>query len=113
MADKPAATKKAKASWPWFPVEFEDADVFALQALEAGVANEGQQKRAMTFVREKLCEENRLEFWPGGEDGRRASDFAGGKRFVALQIRRLLRLKPVVTTARGAPPPMPGEKAAS
>jgi hypothetical protein len=111
MSSKPKAA--AKASWPWHPVNLEgaDADIFALQALANGIANEGQQKRALEFILQKVCEVDRLEFWPGGGDydGRRATDFSGGKRFVGLQIRRVLRMKPTVVNPRGAPPAMPAE----
>lgn len=96
-------------AWPWSPVMgFEDADVYALQALAAGNASAGQQQRALEFIRAKICEGDRLSFMPGGEDGRRATDFAEGKRFVAGQIRRLLRLRPDRVNSRGAPPAMPG-----
>jgi hypothetical protein len=98
----------ATRAWPWSPViKFEDADVFALHALAAGNASAGQQQRALEFIRRAICEGERLSFMPGGEDGRRATDFAEGKRFVAVQIRRFLNMKPATVSSRGAPPAMP------
>lgn len=97
-------------SFPWTPpTAFADADVFAVQALSKGIANEGQQKRAWEFIHNVLCENERLEFWPdyGASDGRRASDFAGGKRFVSLQLTRFARMQPAVLNSRGAPPDLP------
>jgi len=104
----------AAPGWPWSPVVgLEDADIYALQALAAGNANSGQQVRALDLIRYSICETERLSFMPGAEDGRRATDFAEGKRFVAIQIRRLLRMKPNTVSSRGDPPPMPREPAAS
>jgi len=76
------------------PLAIEDADIFALQALQQGKANAGQQQRVLALLLDKLCEESRMSFYPGGDDGRRASDFAEGKRWLALQIKRLLRMRP-------------------
>ena len=105
---KIAARPDSPPAWPWSPVmSFEDGDVYALQALAAGNASAGQQQRALEFIRARICEADRLSFMPGGEDGRRATDFAEGKRFVAGQIRRFLRLKPDRVNSRGAPPAMP------
>jgi len=91
-----AADGKLRMPWqmPNGPLAIEDADIFALQALQQGKANAGQQQRVLTLVIDKLCEESRMSFYPGGDDGRRASDFAEGKRWPASQIKRLLRMRP-------------------
>lgn len=84
-----------QAPWPWqLPAGIENADIFALQALERGTANAAQQQRAIIFFERRLCATDRMSFYPGGEDGKRASDFAEGKRWVGTQLRRLLRLRP-------------------
>lgn len=107
---KQVKVKGAGPAWPWSPVmDFEDADVFALQAVSNGNASTGQQQRAIAFVRNVICEGERLSFMPGGEDGRRATDFAEGKRFVSVQIRRFLNMRPATVNSRGAPPAMPAE----
>lgn len=67
--------------------------MFAAQAVEKGVASEGQQVRFFNLIH-VLCETDRMTFWPGGEDGRRATDFAEGKRWVGLQLRRIAKLRP-------------------
>ncbi len=86
---------EAKPRMPWqLPRDIEDADVFALQALAAGNANPAQQQRALALFRDKLCETDRMSFYPGGDDGRRASDFAEGKRWPGLQVRRILKMRP-------------------
>lgn len=80
---------------PWqIPLRIENADIFALQALERGTANAAQQKRAIAFIERTLCATDRMSFYPGGDDGRRASDFAEGKRWIGNQLRRLLKLRP-------------------
>lgn len=100
---------KPKTPLPWVLPVSEDADIFALQALNNGQANPDQQQRVWRFIRETLCGCEIMSFWPGGEDGRRATDFAEGRRWVATQMRRLSRLKPRNINPRGAPPPMPNE----
>ncbi len=72
----------------------EDADIFALQAIAKGTASSAQQQRAYDYVVRALCETDRMTFWPGGEDGRRATDFAEGKRWVGLQLRRIEKMRP-------------------
>ncbi len=83
-----------QAALPWQLPNIENADIFALQALEKGTANAAQQQRAIEFVVRRMCAVDRMTFYPGAEDGRRASDFAEGKRWVGDQLRRLLKLRP-------------------
>lgn len=70
-------------------VSYEDADVMAVKALAAGTANEGQQRRALAFVVNRLARANELSFRP---ESQRESDFAEGRRFVGLQLRKLVEL---------------------
>lgn len=108
LKPKPVKVVGTGPGWPWSPVsQFESADIFALQALKNGNASAAQQQRALEFIRNVICEGERLSFMPGGEDGRRATDFAEGKRFVSVQIRRVLNMRPATIDSRGAPPPMP------
>lgn len=88
---KPAVRKpirtpiKGPSINPWAPYAFRKVEVMALKALHAGNASEGQQQLAFQLLL-ALSGAGDLEFRPGGEDGRRASDFASGKRFVGLQL---------------------------
>lgn len=84
-----------------------DVEIFALKAVCEGKADADQQRLAWAVIREKLCQCELMSFWPGGEDGRRGTDFAEGKRWVAIQMRRLSRLAPSRVDPRGPPPPMP------
>lgn len=72
--------------WPWEPPEIEEQELFALRALQDGVANQGQQKMALATIVQKFAATYDMTFRPGGEDGRRATDFAAGKAFVGQRI---------------------------
>lgn len=65
-----------------------------MQAVMAGTAQPHQQKLFVEMLVYKLCGTYDLEFRPGGEDGRRASDFAAGRRWVGLQLVTMQQIKP-------------------
>jgi hypothetical protein len=90
----PARRRKSQPDHPWQFPKIDSADIFAVQALAKGIANEGQQQRAFDYILRVLCETDRMTFWPGAEDGRRATDFAEGKRWVGVQLRRIEKLRP-------------------
>jgi hypothetical protein len=75
---------------PWKPAGYKVADAAALQALQRGDATPEQQKRALRWWVEGACATYDMSFRPGGEDGRRNTDFAEGRRFVGLQTVKLL-----------------------
>lgn len=83
---------KKVAYRPWHPPEWELADAAALQALEAGTADKDQQRRALKWVVEQGAGYYQMSFQAGGEEGRRDSDFAEGRRFVGAQVVKLLKL---------------------
>ena len=85
---------KSQPDRPWQMPQIEDADIFALQAVAKGIANNAQQQRVYEYVVRTLCETDRMTFWPGGEDGKRATDFAEGKRWVGVQLRRIEKMRP-------------------
>jgi hypothetical protein len=92
------ARPKSQPERPWQMPRIADADIFALQAVASGEANAAQQQRAYDYVVRILCETDRMTFWLneslGAEDGRRATDFAEGKRWVGLQLRRIEKMRP-------------------
>jgi hypothetical protein len=53
-----------------------------------------RSKNAPMIMSYASCAKPRMTFWAGGEDGRRATDFAEGKRWVGLQLRRIEKLRP-------------------
>ena len=58
------ATKERLAVGPHLPAEYELADVSALQALQQGVANEDQQKRALRWIIERAAGTYEAHFYP-------------------------------------------------
>ena len=81
-----------KESHPWYPAPYEKADVSALQALRNGTATQEQQHRALEYIVGTLAGKNDLSYRPGGEEGRRDTDFSEGRRYVGLQISKLLNM---------------------
>lgn len=77
---------------PWSSFEADEGDVAAIKALAAGIANEGQQKAALSMIINRLCGTYDLSFRPGGLAGVRAADFAEGKRHVGNQLVRLTKI---------------------
>lgn len=75
----------------WAPVEFDDYDIAALKALEKGVADEVQQKRALDCVIRKIARTYDLSYRPASE---RETCFAEGRRFTGLQIIKVLHYQP-------------------
>jgi hypothetical protein len=95
---KPMALAAAEHS-PLIPNEYEKADALSIQRFAAGRASEVEQKRAFAWI--MRCTGYTDEpYRPGGEDGRRDTDFALGKANVGRQIAKLLHLD--MTRVRGS-----------
>ncbi len=73
------------------PAAYELPDASAIQALQRGDATPEQQQRALKWIIENACGTYDMSYRPG-EEGRRDTDFAEGKRFVGSQIVKLLKL---------------------
>jgi hypothetical protein len=63
--------------------------VIALQCVAAGTANADQQRMVMQWLISDICMVEGLSFSP---DSVRESDFAEGRRFVGLQLGKILRI---------------------
>jgi hypothetical protein len=81
-----------KPTGPWTPAGYDVIDVQAIQALVRGDATSDQQQRALRWIVEQAAGTYDQSFWPGGEDGRRNTDFSEGRRFVGNQIVKLTKL---------------------
>jgi hypothetical protein len=81
--------KRPQERRPYKPSPCEKADVFALKALAAGVASEGQQKRALEWILKVACGIGDNTYYPNSE---RDTTFAEGKRFVGLEIVALINM---------------------
>ena len=86
---------------PWQPAEYTAEIIGALQALSRGEARGDQQRDALTYIIEELAATYQPEFHP---DGDRLSAFMGGRRFVGLQLVKLLRLNPAALAKRPREP---------
>ena len=84
---------KKRIAGPDQPAVFEEADVYAVQALFRGNANDGQQKRALQWILEHACKVKDLPWVAGGLEGQRATDFANGRKFAGHQILKMLELR--------------------
>lgn len=95
MTGKRRTLEFGLSSDPRTPPPWTAEIAYAVRALYEGKANDGQQKLAMRWI-ESVCALGDLEFRPDD----RLSAFAGGKRFVGLQIRKLATLHPQIIEAR-------------
>jgi len=75
---------------PHRPAEYDKEVLMAVRAFNDGKANDGQQIIVRDWLLHVVCQVDGMSYRPGGEDGRRATDFAEGKRYVANQFRKML-----------------------
>lgn len=80
------------ANKPYEPTKTPPHIMDAFQSLEAGCANETQQKAALHWLINGLCRTYDLSFRPGGMDAQRDTDFAEGRRAVGLEVVLMLKL---------------------
>lgn len=71
---------------PYAPARLWSEVVYATKAIAAGEATKDQQALFFEWLIVDVCKKDDLPWFPGGDDGARDTDFANGKRFVALQV---------------------------
>lgn len=89
---KPRAKRQPRpveGNEPWLPIECELPEASAIQAMARGDATPDQQQRATKWLIETACGAYDLSFRPSGD---RDTAFAEGRRFVGLQIVKILKL---------------------
>lgn len=69
-------------------------DVAALKAVWNGVADEGQQRRAMEAIIWNIARTGDVTYYPDSLGGERDSSFAQGMRFAGLQLLKLIEINP-------------------
>ena len=85
----------------WMPADYEVRDIECLQALAEGKAGEVEQKRALQWVIDRAAGDGELSFRSDDDGGDRETAFAEGRRFVALQIKKMISMPgPVVAAMR-------------
>lgn len=70
------------------PPAWELPDASAIQALARGEADQLQQQRALNFILHNVCGTYDLDYRPDPRD----HAFVSGKRFVGLEIVKLIKL---------------------
>lgn len=93
----------------WLPVERRAADVELVQALNAGVANPDQQRRALAYIVNTVCRTYEPSFDP---DSTRNTDHAEGRRWVGLQLVTMTKLSLAELRAREELERKPNERRA-
>ena len=89
---KPAVGEAMLEHGAWVPPKWELADAAAMRALYNGTAGAEDQRRAMRWILEAGAALYDMSYRPGGEAGRRDTDFAEGRRFVGNQILKLVKV---------------------
>jgi hypothetical protein len=72
------------------PPQYDDPDVFAIQALVKGEADADQQKRALNWIINECCKTYDMSYRP---DNQTDTVFAEGKRYVGNEIIRMTKMK--------------------
>lgn len=78
------------------PADYSPEDVSAIKALSTGTANEGQQKRALDWIIRSAGGAYELSYRSDADGGSRETDFAEGRRFVGLQIVKMVNMSGAV-----------------
>lgn len=73
---------------PYTPADFSPLDITAVQALARGDADAKTQQRALKWIIERAALTYDLDYRPDSRD----HAFASGRRFVGLEIVRMLKL---------------------
>jgi hypothetical protein len=93
------------APWrPWKPVEVNEtpvvgpgylnkADAIAIKAMAEGEATADQQKRALEAIIYRIACSDDLSYRADDHGGERDAAFAEGKRYVGLQIKKLIHTR--------------------
>lgn len=96
--------KLDEKSAPWMPAAYELADARAVKQLADGTASPEQQQRALKWIIENACGTYDLSYRPTSD---RDTCLAEGRRFVGLQIVKMLKLKTATLAAKGEPTEQP------
>ena len=80
----------------WLPAPYDYADVVAVRALAAGEADAAQQQRALNWMINTAAGAYEISFRSDGQGGVRETAFAEGRRFVGLQLVKLINMPPAL-----------------
>ena len=80
----------------WKPVDYDDKVIQALKALSLGEADPAQQGKALNWIINNCAGTYELSFRSDSHGGDRETAFAEGRRFVGMQIVKLINMAPAV-----------------
>ena len=87
--------RRAPRPRAWTPVDYTVQIARAVQAVARGDASEREQKMAMDWIIVQAAGAYELSFRSdGGDGGERETAFAEGRRFVGLQLVKLVNMSP-------------------
>jgi hypothetical protein len=78
----------------WIPPEYDLQDIYAIKALHKGEADASQQARALDWIIKNAAASNELSFRSDQDGGERETAFAEGRKFVGMQILKMINLPP-------------------
>lgn len=84
--------KPERRSPAWMPAKWEPADCEAMQALGRGEASADQQKRALDWIITKAAETYEPSYRSDADGGDRETAMAEGRRWVGLQVVKLVNM---------------------
>ena len=85
----------------WLPAKYETRDIECIKAVAKGEGGPEEQMRAIKWIIDIAAGDGELSFRSDGDGGDRETAFAEGRRFVALQIKKLRDMPgPVVAGIR-------------
>jgi hypothetical protein len=85
----------------WLPAPYQTRDIECVKAVAEGKAGPEEQKRAIKWIMDTAAGDGELSFRSDTDGGDRETAFAEGRRFVALQIKKLRDMPgPVVAELR-------------
>lgn len=80
----------------WVPPLYEPADIEAIRAVAKGEADPAQQARAMQWIINAAAGTYELSFRSDAHGGDRETAFAEGRRFVGMQVVKLINMPPAL-----------------
>lgn len=87
-----------KQQHAWDPVYLEVHEVSAIKALAHA------HPEAFKLIIHKICRVGELSFAAGGEDGRRETDYAEGKRAIGVNLLNIVAMKMPAPKQQGEGP---------
>jgi len=77
-----------------FKIDYTPQDAYAIKGLAAGTATPEQQKHALWFIQQVLGQKDDQIVRPAPFDSDKVMAFLDGRRFVALQLKKLIEISP-------------------